>query len=98
VKSSDPSTASPDSKKYDVVGPVCESSDFLAWDRELSINEGDLLAIYSSGAYAFAMSSNYNSRNRAAEVIVSDDSVFCVRKRETIADQIRLESILPDRL
>lgn len=98
VKSSDPSTAPPNSKKYDVVGPVCESSDFLARDRELSINEGDLLAIWSSGAYAFAMSSNYNSRNRAAEVIVVDDSVFCVRKRETIADQIRLESILPDRL
>jgi diaminopimelate decarboxylase len=100
VNSSSPSTTATaqNSKKYDVVGPICESSDFLARDRELSINEGDLLAIYSSGAYAFAMSSNYNSRNRAAEVIVSDDNVFCVRERETIADQIRLESILPNRL
>ena len=98
VNSSNQSTTAQASKIYDVVGPICESSDFLARDRELSINEGDLLAICSSGAYAFAMSSNYNSRNRAAEVIVSDDTVFCVRKRETIADQIRLESILPDRL
>ena len=59
----------------------------------LSVDEGDLLAIHSAGAYGFSMSSNYNSRNRAAEVIVSGDNVHCVRKRETISDQMRLETI-----
>lgn len=84
------------STTYDIVGPVCESGDFFAKDRKLVINEGDLLAIFSSGAYGFAMSSNYNSRNRAAEVIVSGATAHCVRKRETIADQTRLETILPE--
>jgi diaminopimelate decarboxylase len=82
-------------KTVDIVGPVCESSDFLGKDRQLSVEEGDLLAIHSSGAYGFAMSSNYNSRNRAAEIIVSGNEAYCVRKRETIADQLRLESVLP---
>ncbi len=90
--------SAPNAAKYDVVGPVCESSDFLGRDRELEINEGDLLAIFSAGAYGFTMSSNYNSRNRAAEVIVSGGTVHCVRKRETIADQVRLETTLPDNL
>lgn len=90
--------SAPNATKYDVVGPVCESSDFLGRDRELEINEGDLLAIFSAGAYGFTMSSNYNSRNRAAEVIVSGGTVHCVRKRETIADQVRLETTLPDNL
>jgi diaminopimelate decarboxylase len=83
-------------KTVDIVGPVCESSDFLGKDRQLSVAEGDLLAIHSAGAYGFGMSSNYNSRNRAAEVIVSGDRSHCVRKRETIADQLRLESVLSD--
>lgn len=78
----------------DIVGPVCESADFLARNRKLFVREGDLLAIFSSGAYGFVMSSNYNSRNRAAELIVSGTDVHCVRKRESIADQIRLESVL----
>jgi len=82
-------------KTVDVVGPVCESSDFLGKDRLLSVKEGDLLAIHSAGAYGFGMSSNYNSRNRAAEVIVSGDQCYCARRRETIADQLRLESTLP---
>lgn len=80
--------------RYDVVGPVCESADFLARNRLLCVREGDLLAIFSSGAYGFVMSSNYNSRNRAAELLVSGVDVHCVRKRETIADQISLESVL----
>ena len=79
---------------YDVVGPVCESADFLARNRKLFVREGDLLAIFSCGAYGFVMSSNYNSRNRAAELIVSGADIHCVRKRESIADQIRLESVL----
>lgn len=80
---------------WSVVGPVCETGDFLAHDRELAIEAGDLIAIRSSGAYGFVMSSNYNSRNRAAEVIVSGSQHFCVRQRETIEDQIRLERLLP---
>jgi diaminopimelate decarboxylase len=81
-------------RNYDVVGPVCETADFLAHNRMLSVREGDLLAIFSSGAYGFVMSSNYNSRNRAPELIVSGTDIHCVRRRESIADQIRLESIL----
>ncbi|MCF7980745.1 MAG: diaminopimelate decarboxylase [Pseudomonadales bacterium] len=81
---------------YDIVGPICETGDFLGKDRELCIEPGDLLAVRSAGAYGFSMSSNYNSRNRAAEVIVDNDTFHLVRKRETVADQIALESILPD--
>ncbi len=84
--------------RYDVVGPICESSDFLAKDRDLAIAEGDLLAIFSAGAYGFAMSSNYNSRCRAAEVLVAEGEAHCVRRRETIDDQIHLETILPNHL
>jgi len=81
------------SKQYDVVGPVCETGDFLAKDRALNIKPGDLLAIHSAGAYGFTMSSNYNSRTRAAEVIVSGSSMQCVRQRETMNDILRLESL-----
>ena len=80
-----------ESKNYDIVGPICETGDFLGKDRELNIEEGDLLAIRSAGAYGFAMSSNYNSRNRAAELVVDGDRVFVARQRETFEDQIRLE-------
>jgi diaminopimelate decarboxylase len=80
---------------YDVVGPVCETGDFLGKDRELRIEAGDLLAVRSAGAYGFAMSSNYNSRGRAAEVMVDGDRASLIRRRETIADQIALESLLP---
>ncbi|MBN1006642.1 diaminopimelate decarboxylase [Amphritea pacifica] len=80
---------------FDLVGPVCESSDFLGKDRQLNIEAGDLLAVCSAGAYGFGMSSNYNARNRAAEVMVDDNQVHLIRKRETIADQLRGEAILP---
>ncbi len=80
---------------YDVVGPVCESGDFLGKKRSLTIREGDLLAVYSAGAYGFVMSSNYNTRNRAAEVMVDGSQAYLVRQRETIVGQFALESLLP---
>ena len=81
---------------YDVVGPVCESGDFLGKDRRLKITAGDLLAVRSAGAYGFVMSSNYNTRNRAAEVMVDADRATLVRQRETISYQLSLESTLTD--
>lgn len=84
-----------ESRAYDIVGPVCESADFLGKDRELSLQQGDLLAVMSAGAYGFAMSSNYNSRNRAAEVIVDGDKAYLVRQRETLEQQLALETCLP---
>jgi diaminopimelate decarboxylase len=80
---------------YDVVGPVCETGDFLGKARELVIDAGDLLAVFGSGAYGFVMSSNYNSRPRAAEVMVDGEQVFTVRQRETLTDLWRGESLLP---
>ncbi len=82
-------------RRFDLVGPVCESGDFLGKDRELNIEAGDLLAVCSAGAYGFGMSSNYNARNRAAEVMVDDNQVHLIRKRETIVDQLRGETVLP---
>ncbi|MBN4082003.1 MAG: diaminopimelate decarboxylase [Gammaproteobacteria bacterium] len=82
-------------KCYDVVGPVCETGDFLGKDRDLALSEGDLLAVRSSGAYGASMSSNYNSRPRAAEVVVDGDVVHLVRERETIADLMQGETMLP---
>ncbi|WP_426207551.1 diaminopimelate decarboxylase [Massilia sp. TWP1-3-3] len=79
---------------YDVVGPVCESGDWLARDRQLAVAEGDLLAIMQAGAYGFTMSSNYNTRGRAAEVMVDGDQVHLVRQREHPADLFALESVL----
>ena len=81
---------------YDVVGPICETGDFLGKDRVLSIKPGDLLAIRTSGAYGFTMSSNYNSRGRAAEVMVDGDKHYLVRKRENFEDLVRGESLLPE--
>lgn len=79
--------------RADVVGPVCESGDFLAQDRDLpAVREGDLLAVMSAGAYGFAMASNYNSRPRAAEVLVSGETVTLARARETWEDLVRGES------
>lgn len=81
--------------RFDVVGPVCESSDFLGKDRELTLTADDLLAVCSAGAYGFVMSSNYNTRNRAAEVMVDKASVHLARRRETFQDQLSLEKLLP---
>ncbi len=81
---------------YDVVGPVCESGDFLGKERTLSIAAGDLLAVRSAGAYGFVMSSNYNTRNRAAEVMVDNNRAIVVRQRETIDYQLSLEQVLAD--
>ncbi|HEX7685684.1 MAG TPA: diaminopimelate decarboxylase [Trinickia sp.] len=80
---------------YDVVGPVCESGDWLGRDRSLVLEPGDLLAIRSAGAYSFAMSSNYNTRPRAAEVVVDGDRAYLVRARETVCDLFAGESVLP---
>lgn len=82
-------------KTYDIVGPVCESGDWLARERELTIEQGDLLAIMSAGAYGMTMSSNYNTRGRAAEVMVDGDKVHLIRKREEPSELFRLESLLP---
>jgi len=81
--------------RWDVVGPVCETADFLGKDRELNIAPGDLLAVFGAGAYGFSMSSNYNSRGRAPELMVDRDRVYLVRERETIADMMRTEKCLP---
>ncbi|WP_019451051.1 diaminopimelate decarboxylase [Cupriavidus sp. BIS7] len=80
--------------KYDVVGPVCESGDWLGRDRSLAVQPGDLLAVMSAGAYGFVMSSNYNTRGRAAEVMVDGDTVHLVRERELPADLFRGERLL----
>ena len=80
---------------WEIVGPVCESSDFLGRGRSLAIQPGDLLAIMSAGAYGMAMSSNYNTRPRAAEVMVDGDQAFLVRRRETVEELYALESLLP---
>ncbi|HEX7635362.1 MAG TPA: diaminopimelate decarboxylase, partial [Noviherbaspirillum sp.] len=80
---------------YDIVGPVCESGDWLARGRELAIEQGDLLAIMSAGAYGMTMASNYNTRGRAAEVMVDGDKVHLIRKREEPSELFKLESMLP---
>src|SRR5947209_13502547 len=83
----------PNTARTDVVGPVCESGDFLAKDRRLpAVERGDLLATFSAGAYGMAMSSNYNSRPRAAEVLVDGGSHRLVRRRETFEDLVRAET------
>ncbi|MEC4721546.1 diaminopimelate decarboxylase [Noviherbaspirillum sp. CPCC 100848] len=82
-------------KTYDVVGPVCESGDWLARERALAIEQGDLLAIMSAGAYGMTMSSNYNTRGRAAEVMVDGDKLHLIRQREAASELFALESVLP---
>lgn len=81
---------------YDVVGPICETGDFLAKDRELALVEGDLLAVRSAGAYGFVMSSNYNTRGRAAEVLVDGEQAHLVRRREPLEELYAGESLLPE--
>jgi diaminopimelate decarboxylase len=76
---------------YDIVGPVCESGDWLGRDRALDVQAGDLLAVLSAGAYSMAMASNYNTRGRAAELLVSGDRATLIRRRESIEDQLRSE-------
>ena len=80
---------------YEIVGPVCESGDFLARERSLALHEGDLLAIMSAGAYGMSMSSNYNSRPRAAEVMVDGGAMHLIRARETVAELLAREVLLP---
>jgi diaminopimelate decarboxylase len=81
---------------YDVVGPICETGDFLGRQRDLTLREGSLLAVRSAGAYGFSMASNYNSRPRPAEVMVDGDHALLVRRRETLAELFTGESMLPD--
>lgn len=83
------------SRLVDVVGPICETGDFLGKDRELNVSRGDYLAVRSSGAYGFAMSSNYNSRPRAAEVMVDGEQDYLVRQRENVTQLWQGEQILP---
>ncbi len=86
----------PMAQMYDIVGPICETGDFLGKQRLLALQQGDLLAVRSSGAYGFSMSSNYNSRPRAAEVMVDGDKIHLIRERETLADLTKGEHLLPD--
>ena len=79
---------------YDVVGPVCESGDWIGRDRDLAVQQGDLLAVLSAGAYCMSMSSNYNTRGRAAEVLVDGSTATLIRVRENAADQMRGESLV----
>ena len=82
-------------RRYEVVGPVCESGDFLGHERDLNLAEGDLVAIMSAGAYGMTMSSNYNTRPRAAEVMVSGAEMHLIRARESVAQLIAAERLLP---
>lgn len=88
--------ASGTSRTYDVVGPVCETGDFLGKDRELTLEPGDLLAVRSAGAYGFSMSSNYNTRPRAVELLVHGDQVHVARQRESLEDLLRGERVFGD--
>ncbi|MDQ2994529.1 MAG: diaminopimelate decarboxylase, partial [Pseudomonadota bacterium] len=83
---------------YDVVGPVCETADFIGKDRDLAIHAADLLVVRTAGAYGFTMSSNYNTRARAAEIMVEGDQAYLVRDREKITDLFAGEHILPEQL
>ena len=76
---------------YNVVGPICETGDFLGKERSLKVQEGDFLVMHGAGAYGFAMSSNYNSRPRAAELMVDGDKVYVIRDRESVSDLWRHE-------
>jgi diaminopimelate decarboxylase len=82
-------------RNWEIVGPICESGDFLGHDRALAVEPGDLLAILSAGAYGMVMSSNYNTRPRAAEVMVDGAQVYLIRRRETVEQLYALESLLP---
>jgi diaminopimelate decarboxylase len=83
-------------RRYEIVGPVCESGDFLARDRRIAAAPGDVIAIASAGAYGMSMSSNYNTRPRAAEIMVDGRQVHVVRDRETVAMLLANEHRLPE--
>lgn len=91
-------SVSPDSQSetltWDIVGPICETSDFLAKERDLALKQGDRLALLSSGAYGFVMASNYNTRNRAPEILVDGNTSHLIRERECFADLVRGEHLL----
>ena len=89
------SVSEENAKMYQIVGPVCETGDFLGHDRRLSLRQGDLLAVMSAGAYGMSMSSNYNTRPRAAEVMVEGDHIHLIRERESVEQLIAHERILP---
>jgi len=80
---------------FDVVGPICESGDWLGRDRTLAVRAGDFVAVLSAGAYSMSMASNYNTRGRAAEVMVSGDQAWLIRDREPVGDLFRGEHLLP---
>ena len=80
---------------WDVVGPVCESGDWLGRDRRLAVAPGDVVAVLSAGAYAMSMASNYNTRPRAAEVLVAGGDATLIRERENVSDLMRGEHLLP---
>ncbi len=82
-------------KVYEIVGPICESGDFLGHDRKFALQQGDLLAILSAGAYGMSMASNYNTRPRAAEVMVDSNRCHLIRQRETVLDLFALEKLMP---
>ncbi|MDP2548599.1 MULTISPECIES: diaminopimelate decarboxylase [unclassified Oceanobacter] len=88
-------TSSAIERRYDLVGPVCETGDFLGKDRDLALQQGDLLAVMSAGAYGFVMASNYNSRGRPAEIMVDDEQAYLIRRRETIEQLFEDENLLP---
>ena len=84
-----------DAKEWDLVGAICETGDFLGKERELALKENDYLAVLGAGAYGFVMSSNYNTRGRAAEVMVDGDQAHVIRQRETIESLWANECLLP---
>ncbi len=93
--SSNVSSAPAPATVYDVVGPVCESGDWLGRERSLAVATGDRIAVLSAGAYAMSMASNYNSRGRAAEVMVSGDQSWLVRRRELSSDLFTHDVLIP---
>ena len=82
--------------RYDVVGPVCESGDWLGRDRDLAVEPGAFVAVLSAGAYAMTMAGNYNTRPRAAEIMVSGNRAWVIRERESVSDILRNERLSPD--
>ena len=84
-----------DKKNYDIVGPVCETGDFLGKDRSISAEENNILAVLDVGAYGMSMSSNYNSRPKLPEILIDDGKAHLIRNRETFSDLINGEKLLP---